>query len=59
LLLFASHHGPDFYQLPRNSDTVTLVRGDTPVPDNFPFGGNIVIPLRAGETVAWHYGDAN
>ena len=56
---FASHNGPDFYQLPRNADTVTLVRGDTAVPENYPFGEHVVIPLRAGETVAWHYGDAN
>lgn len=53
---FASHHGPDFYQLPRNPDTVTLVRGETPVPESYPFGEHVVRPLRAGESVAWHYG---
>jgi len=56
---FASHNGPDFYQLPRNTDTVTLIRGETPVPSSFPFGEHVVTPLRAGESVAWHYGEAN
>ena len=56
---FASHNGPDFYQLPRNADTITLVRGETAVPESYPFGEHVVTPLRAGETVAWHYGDAN
>ncbi len=56
---FASHFGPDFYQLPRNPDTVTLVRGETPVPQSYPFGDAVVTPLRAGESVAWHYGENN
>nr|HPR07785.1 dihydroorotase [Denitromonas sp.] len=29
---FASHFGPDFYRLPRNTDTLTLTRADTAVP---------------------------
>jgi dihydroorotase len=50
---FASHHGPDFYGLPRNEERVTLVREDVPVPDHFAFGDDELIPLRAGSTVAW------
>jgi dihydroorotase len=50
---FASHHGPDFYGLPRNSGTLTLAREPWPVPDSYPLGADRVIPLRAGETVAW------
>lgn len=50
---FASFHGPDFYGLPRNTDTVTLRRQPTPVPDYLPFGTDGLIPLRAGETVGW------
>lgn len=56
---FASHFGADFYQLPRNTDTVTLVRGNTPIPEHYPFGEHLVTPLRAGESVAWHYGAAH
>jgi dihydroorotase len=50
---FASHHGPDFYGLPRNDTQVTLVREDVAVPDRFPFVDDNLIPLRAGGTVAW------
>ena len=47
---FASFHGPDFYGLPRNAATVTLVRADWTVAADHPSG---VVPLRAGEKVAW------
>ncbi len=51
---FASHHGPDFYGLPRNQRTITLVRQPWTVPSHYPFGEeSSVVPLRAGETVAW------
>jgi len=50
---FASFHGPDHYQLPRNIDRITLTRRAWSVPDAFPFDGDTVIPFRAGGTVAW------
>lgn len=51
---FASFHGPDFYGLPRNSETVTLVKDAWPVPAHLPYiNGDTLVPLRAGETVAW------
>ena len=50
---FASLNGPDFYGLPRNSDSITLVREDWTAPASLPFGEQIVIPLRAGETMRW------
>ncbi|SHE43935.1 dihydroorotase [Vibrio gazogenes] len=50
---FASHHGPDFYGLPRNTDTITLVKTPWQVPEVLPFGSEIVVPIRAGETIAW------
>lgn len=50
---FASHHGPDWYGLPRNSDTITLVRDPTEVPGSWPFAGDEVVPLLAGETIPW------
>ena len=50
---FASHHGADFYGLPRNRDTVTLVREDWTVPAEYAFGGETVVPLNAGATVRW------
>jgi dihydroorotase len=47
---FASCHGPDFYGLPRNPDTITLRREPWVVASDH---GASVVPLRAGESVAW------
>jgi dihydroorotase len=50
---FASFHGPDFYRLPRNRDTVTLVKEPWAVPAELAFGDDTLVPMRAGEAVAW------
>jgi dihydroorotase len=50
---FASHHGADFYQLPRNDANLTLQRRPWKVPASYPFGAEEVVPLRAGEEVGW------
>lgn len=50
---FASHFGADFYQLPRNQDTITLVREPWTAPSSLAFGEQQLIPLRAGETLNW------
>ncbi len=50
---FAALHGADFYRLPRNAGTMTLVREPWQVPDHYPFGADELVPLRAGERIAW------
>ena len=50
---FASHHGADFYGLPRNTGTITLVREEWSVPKTLRFGTDDLVPLRAGETIPW------
>ena len=50
---FASHNGPAFYGLPRNTGTVTLQRQAWTLPDSIPFGEAELKPLRGGETLAW------
>jgi dihydroorotase len=50
---FASGFGADFYGLPRNEGTITLRREAAPVPASYPFGEDTLVPLRAGESVAW------
>jgi dihydroorotase len=50
---FASHHGADFYGLPRNTGTVTLQREAWQLPESLPFGDAQLKPLRGGDTVAW------
>jgi dihydroorotase len=50
---FASHHGADFYGLPRNAGTVTLERREWTIPEALPFGEAELKPLAGGETLAW------
>lgn len=50
---FASHNGPDFYNLPRNSDTVDLVKESWDVAETMPFGNDIVVPIKGGEAIEW------
>ncbi|MDX1399009.1 MAG: dihydroorotase [Oceanospirillum sp.] len=51
---FASHHGPDFYGLPRNEGTITLVREDWTIPDEIELpNGKPIVPFFAGQQVHW------
>jgi len=50
---FASHHGADFYGLPRNASKVTLERRVWKVPASYPLGDETVVPLRAGQSIGW------
>ncbi|MDX1915838.1 MAG: dihydroorotase [Methylophilus sp.] len=50
---FASCYGADFYGLPRNSETVTLVKESWQVPENLPFNDDVLVPLRAGQSIGW------
>jgi dihydroorotase len=50
---FASFHGADFYGLPRNTGTITLERQTWSVPQRYAFGQDEVMPLNAGEALAW------
>ncbi|MDB9529119.1 dihydroorotase [Oscillatoria sp. CS-180] len=50
---FASFHGPDFYQLPRNTEQITLTKTTWRIPDEMPWMESGVVPLRAGEEMTW------
>ena len=50
---FASHFGPDFYNLPRNTATISLVKESWLVPESLSFAGEPLIPMRAGEEISW------
>ncbi|HSH86374.1 MAG TPA: dihydroorotase [Methylophilus sp.] len=50
---FASFHGPDFYHLPRSTDKITLRKEGWLVPESIPFADDVLVPLRAGQTIAW------
>ncbi len=50
---FASHHGADFYRLPRSGKRITLQRREWTVPERYPLGEGSLIPLRAGGQMRW------
>lgn len=50
---FSSFYGADFYGLPRNQDQITLVKESWQVPAEIEFGDDVLVPLRAGESVQW------
>jgi dihydroorotase len=50
---FASFHGPDFYALPRNTETITLKRENWTTPISFPLGEAQLKPLCGGEVLPW------
>ncbi|QOD82405.1 dihydroorotase [Chromobacterium haemolyticum] len=50
---FASLNGPAFYRLPANKERVTLAKQAWTVPDTLPYDGDALVPLRAGESMAW------
>ncbi|SIT05552.1 dihydroorotase [Neptunomonas antarctica] len=57
---FASHFGADFYGLPRNSGTLTLVREDWVIPAEITLpNGKPIVPFFAGETVHWKVQEAS
>ena len=51
---FASEYGPDFYGLPRNEGTITLVREDWTIPSEIILpNGKPIVPFFADQTVHW------
>ena len=50
---FASFFGPDFYALARNTKKITLSKQPQTIPTELPLGEATIVPLRAGETIAW------
>lgn len=58
---FASFNGPDFYGLQRNTSSITLLREDWQVPDEYPFNDSsaedTLVPLLAGQTLHWKLAD--
>ena len=54
---FASHHGADFYGLPRNTSRLALRRRNWEVPASYPYPGGEIVPFRAGAKVTWQLED--
>lgn len=56
---FASHFGPDFYGLPRNTDRIRLVRKSWQVDEELDYMDTTIKPLKAGEEIHWVVGEAD
>ncbi len=52
---FASFHGADFYQLPRNTDTITLIRRPWTIPTILNVDEENIVPLQGGEVLQWQH----
>jgi dihydroorotase len=52
---FASLHGPAFYGLPANEETVTLERTALDVPGELPLAGQTIVPWHGGQTLGWRF----
>ncbi len=50
---FASLHGPTFYGLPVNAQSITLERAEVAVPDTLELTGEDIVPWHAGQTLGW------
>lgn len=50
---FASFYGADFYGLPRNQTQITLQRQTWVMPETLHFADSEIVPLNAGEPMAW------
>ncbi|MFT6914478.1 MAG: dihydroorotase [Motiliproteus sp.] len=50
---FASFYGPDFYDLARHTETITLEKRPWIQQAQLDFGTQAIVPLRAGETIGW------
>jgi dihydroorotase len=52
---FASLHGPAFYKLPVNQETVTLERAEVAVPACLHVTGEEIVPWHGGATLGWTF----
>lgn len=51
---FASHYGADFYGLPRNEGTITLIREEWTLPEEITLpDGRPIVPFFAGQKISW------
>ena len=57
---FASHYGPDFYGMARNTEKVTLIREKWVMPNEITLGnGESIVPFFAGQELAWQLKNDN
>jgi dihydroorotase len=52
---FLSFYGADFYNLPRNTEKIKLVKSEFKIPDYYNYINHKIIPFWSGETLSWDY----
>jgi len=52
---FASFFGADFYQLPRNTKTITIQKQSWTVPGSYQVHDQTITPLKANEVLNWKF----
>jgi dihydroorotase len=52
---FASLHGPAFYKLPINEETVMLERAEVAVPACLHVTGEEIVPWHGGQVLGWRF----
>ena len=50
---FASHHGPDFYGLKRNTESITLEKNSWVVPESYKLANSEIVPFFGGRSLSW------
>jgi uroporphyrin-III C-methyltransferase len=50
---FASLHGPAFYKLPVNEETITFERAQVRVPEELALAGAAIVPFHGGQVLGW------
>ena len=50
---FASHHGPDFYGLKRNAESITLEKNSWIVPESHKLANSTIVPFFGGRSLSW------
>ena len=50
---FMSLNGPAFYQLPKNSGSISLQKKEWKLPQALPYPAGSLIPFKAGQTLQW------
>lgn len=53
LAAFAAQNGARFYGLPENQGTLTLVKQSQIIAETLVYGDEVLVPMRAGQSVAW------
>jgi dihydroorotase len=53
LQAFSSENGADFYGLPRNTETISLINAPLDIPETLPYGDKKIRPIAFGETINW------